>query len=288
LNPFNGKPWLQSRSFKTYVDTWSQSTPAGGFGRLLKHNANFFSSDDHEYWNNAPDIGLNVPLFTMTAAKRQDWMNVARELYQIFQTDPVWPVQFKVDPLSFFIADTRFHRDSGSGGGGNLMPKDQFEAIGSWSATLNGPGVLVVGQPFFEVKGSIKDYGLPDFKIQYDQLKQYLRQSQHTIVILTGDVHYGRLAVANLRPELGTKLYEVISSPMQVVLGAPGKYQAAPQVFGAVTSEADFSLKQNHFLTLEFTASSAQRASMLVRFWPIKSGMPPQSKIIGNGPIELI
>jgi hypothetical protein len=168
------------------------------------------------------------------------------------------------------------------------MPQNQFDAIGAWTSNLTGPGVLVVGQPFFENLGSIKDYGLPDFKGQYEQLKQYLRQSQHTIVILTGDVHYGRLAVANLRPELGTKLYEVMSSPMQVVLGAPGKYQAAPQVFGAVTSQPDFSLKQNHFLTLEFTATSAQRASMVVKFWPIKSGVPPQSKIIGNGPIELI
>lgn len=288
LNPFNGRKWLQARSFKTYVDTWTQSTLVGGFGRMLKHNANFFSSDDHEYWNNAPDIGLNVPLFTVTAGQRNDWWQIARELYRVFQTDPVWPVQFKVEPLSFCITDTRFNRSSGHGGTGTLMPQNQFDAIGAWAANLTGPGVLVVGQPFFENLGSIKDYGLPDFKGQYDQLKHYLRQSQHTIVILTGDVHYGRLAVANLRPELGTKLYEVISSPMQVVLGAPGKYQPAPQVFGAVTSQPDFSLKQNHFLTLEFSASSAQRASMLVRFWPIKSGMPPQSKVIGNGPIELI
>jgi hypothetical protein len=288
LNPFHGRSWLQSRSFKTYSDTWTQSTLAGGFGRMLKHNANFFSSDDHEYWNNAPDIGLNVPLFTMTTGKRQDWLDIARELYQIFQTVPGWPIQFKVDPLSFCIAETRFNRGSGSGGAGDFMPTVEFEEIGRWAANLAGPGVLVIGQPFFENTGGIKDYGLPDFKKQYEQLRQYLRKSDHTIIILTGDVHYGRLAVANLRPELGTKLYEVISSPMQVVLGAPGNYQAAPQVFGAVSSQPDFSLKQNHFLTLEFTSSSAQRASMLVRFWPIRSGMPPQSQIIGNGPIELI
>lgn len=286
LNPFNGKSWLQARSFKTYFDTWTQSTPVGGFGRMLKHNANFFSSDDHEYWNNAPDIGLNVPLFTMTAGKRRDWWEIAHELYQVFQTSTDWPVKFKVEPLSFCIADTRFNR--GSGGGDFMLPA-AFEDVGTWAANLEGPGVLVVGQPFFENTGSIKDYGLPDFKNQYERLKQFLRQSRHTIVILTGDVHYGRLAVANLRPELGTKLYEVISSPMQVVLGAPGKYQAAPQVFGSVTSQPEFSLGRNHFLTLEFTAPSAQRASMLVRFWPIiKNGMPLQSQIIGKGPIELI
>jgi hypothetical protein len=286
LNPFHDESWLQARSFKTYVDSWTQSTPGGGFARMLKHNANFFSSDDHEYWNNAPDVGLNVPFYTATPGRRKDWWEMARELYQIFQTTPGLSVKFKVEPLSFCIAETRFNR--GSGGGDFMLPA-AFDDLGDWAANLDGPGVLVVGQPFFESTGSIKDYGLPDFKKQYERLKQYLRQSKHTIVILTGDVHYGRLAVANLRPELGTKLYEVISSPMQLLPLGGVDYQAAPQVFGSVSSQPEFSLKRNHFLTLEFTAPSAQRASMLVRFWPIiKNGIPGQSQIIGNGPIELI
>ena len=169
------------------------------------------------------------------------------------------------------------------------MPQVALEDIGNWAANLDGAGVLVVGQPIFENTGSIKDYGLPDFKKQYAQLIKYLRDARHSIVVLTGDVHYARLAVATLRPELGTKLYEVISSPLQLVPAGGGNYMAAPQVFGSVTSEPEFSLKRNHFLTLEFTAPSAQRASMLVRFWPIiKNGMPLQSQIIGNGPIELV
>jgi len=289
LNPFHGKDWLEARSFKVYADTWTQSNSVGGFGQLLKHNANFFSSDDHEYWNNAPDIGLNVPLFTTTKKGRQEWWGIAHELYKIFQTTPGFPVKFKVEPLSFCIAETRFNRGSGGGGGGDLMPQPALEDIGNWAANLRGPGVLVVGQPFFESAGSIKDYGLPDFKKQYEQLTKYLHEAQHSIVILTGDVHFGRLAVATLRPELGTKLYEVISSPLQLVPGGGGNYKAAPQVFGSVMSQPEFSIKRNHFLTLEFSAPSAQRASMLVKFWPIvKNGMSLQSQIIGNGPIELI
>ena len=289
LNPFNGRDWLEARSFKTYADTWTQSTAAGGFGQLLKHNANFFTSDDHEYWNNAPDIGLNVPFFATTQHGRNEWLAIARNLYQIFQTTPALSVKFKVEPLSFCIAETRFNRGSGRGDAGDLLPPATLEDIGNWAATLGGPGVLVVGQPFFEDAGSIKDYGLPDFKRQYAQLTKYLRAAQHSIVILTGDVHYGRIAVANLRPELGTKLYEVISSPMQLVPGGGGNYKAAPQVFGSVVSQPEFSLKRNHFLTIEFTAPSAQRASMLIRFWPIiKNGMPLQSQTVGSGPIELI
>src|SRR5262245_66461843 len=76
---------------------------------------------------------------------------------------------------------------------------------------------------------------------------------------------------------------------MQLVPFGGGKYQPAPQVFGSVTSEPEFSLGRNHFLTLEFTAPSAQRASMVVKFWPIiKNGEPLQSHVVGGGPIERI
>jgi hypothetical protein len=95
--------------------------------------------------------------------------------------------------------------------------------------------------------------------------------------------------MANLRPELGTKLIEVISSPMQLVPLGGGDYEAAPDVFGSVGSQPEFSLKRNHFLTLEFTSPSAQRASMLVRFWPIiKDGVQSPSQVIGGGSFELI
>ena len=147
-----------------------------------------------------------------------------------------------------------------------------------------GAGATVLRQ-----SGSIKDYGLPDFVKQYEELKGYLRESQHSIVILTGDVHFGRIAETSLRRELGTKLFEVISSPMQLVPGAKGEYKDAPQVFGEVSSKLDFSHGQDHFLTVEFKAASPQRVSMFPRYWPIaKGGMPIQSHDILSEAIELI
>jgi hypothetical protein len=288
LNPLRSRNWLEHRSFKTYVDAWTQQTQGdGGFGQLLKHGANFFSSDDHEFWNNAPDVGLNVPFFTLREKGRKEWWDIASNLFQIFQTVPSAPIRFNIDPLSFCICETRFNRGHG-GGDGDFMSPANLQAIGQWTAGLNGPGVLVVGQPFFAVAGSIKDYGLPDFHRQYEELKGYLRQSQHSIVILTGDVHFGRIAVCKLRPELGTELWEVISSPMQLVPHGGGPYAKAPQVFGEVTSKTDFSQGHNHFLTLEFKALGGQSISMLPRYWPIaKAGMPVQSASIVDKAIEL-
>lgn len=287
LNPFRSEKWLEHRSFKTYLDAWSQQTAEGGFGRLLKHGANFFSSDDHEFWNNAPDVGLNVPLFTARKKWRDQWWTIGTTLYKIFQTVPSSPVRFKIDPLSFCICETRFNRGSG-GADGDFMSPANLRDIGNWIAGLTGPGVLVLGQPFFAESGSIKDYGLIDFSRQFEELKGYLRESEHSIMVLTGDVHFGRIAVTKLRSELGTKLYEVIASPMQLVPGAKGKYAAAPSIFGEVSSELDFSQGRDHFLTLEFTAPSPQRVSVFPRFWPIaRGGSQIRSQDILSVPIEL-
>ena len=277
--------WLEHRSFETYLNAWTQQTAEGGFGQLLKHGANFFSSDDHEFWNNAPDIGWNVPVFTVKQKARDQWWDIAQNLYRIFQTVPSAPVRFKIDPLSFCICETRFNRGPG---GGDFMSPANLREIGSWTASLTGPGVLVLGQPFFAETGGWQDYGLPDFIQQYEQLKNFLRQAEHSIVILTGDVHFGRIALTKLRSELGTELYEVISSPMQLVPHAAGTYKPAPHVFGEVSSKVDFSQGRDHFLTLEFRAPSPQRVSMFPRFWPIaRNGMPVRSQDILSEPIEL-
>jgi hypothetical protein len=292
LNPLNGYKWLQSRSFDVYASSWGAGPKdAIRWAPMLSDGANFFCSDDHEYWNNAPDIGLDVPYFTLTKKGRDQWWKMARQLYTIFQTDAGRPLTFKVAPLSFCIAETRYDRGPD---GSNLMPPEAMNAIGKWARDLDGPGVLVVGQPFFEDAhgslGQLKDRGLPDYAEQYQQLRNLLSNSNHTIVILTGDVHFGRFAVATLRPELGTKLYEVISSPLQLVPLGGGTYRKPPQVFGEVDEVIpEFSLGRNFFLTLEFIAPSANRASMLIRMWPIlDKNNPLQSQTIGKGPIELI
>lgn len=270
--------WLENRSFKAYVDAWTQSTLNGGFHQLLKNNANYFCSDDHEFWNNAPDVGLNVPIFTATQGQRETWFRFARKLYEVFQTDE--PLKaFRVGNLSVGIVDTRINRAPGRA---NFMDPNHLKLLGEWVRDLPGPGALVIGQPLLAEKGSVKDWGLPDYP-QYAELIRYLRAARHSIVMLTGDVHFGRIASCDLRPELGTKLIEIISSPMQLVPHAAGTFAEAPSVLGPVKTEADFWDRKNHFLTLEFNASSPQRVRMQVKYWPImKNGSPLGSKAVGT------
>src|SRR6266404_7725994 len=123
-------------------------------------------------------------------------MALAKRFYQVFQGTPK---PFTVDPVSFFIADTRSNRSANTD---QFMNEPDLAAIENWIANLSGPGVLCVGQPVFARPGGFlskwTDFGLPDFRNQYARLVRAIAATQHNIVIITGDVHYGRIATCTL------------------------------------------------------------------------------------------
>jgi hypothetical protein len=268
-------PELEVEFFRNYRDTWRQEP---GFQQLLTQGANYFSPDDHEYWNNAPNAAT-VIRDTWARDSRQEWFTTARQFYQMFQ-NPAPITTFSVAPLSFLIADTRSNRSSNQT---DFMRATDFQAVAQWIQNLPGPGVLVVGQSLFSdqaafLSGTFADWNLSDYS-QFGQLARVLAQSRHSIVILTGDVHFGRIAWCTLIS--GGELIEVISSPMSLVDQlAEGSWEKAPDLFppfvlpGVVRAqvhtlaEETFSPITSHFLTLEFAATGA-RVRMTVRLWAI-------------------
>jgi hypothetical protein len=274
---------LETRFFETYLDAWMQAGTASGFRKLLMAGANYFCSDDHEFWNNAPNRGSYVldtwPFFD----QREAWLRSARALYQVFQT-PSTVTTFSVGTLSFCIADTRINRRADRT---RFMDDVDLQVVDTWVRNLQGPGVLVVGQPILSeqtsfLQGHFADWTLVDYD-QYGALAQRLTQAQHSIVVLTGDVHFGRIARCTLAS--GIDLMEVISSPMALVdKEAEGHWREAPQfpafaiqgVVKATTRTAQaFRFTQSHFLTLEFSVAGAF-VNMTVKLWPIvhDGGMP--------------
>jgi hypothetical protein len=277
---------LETELFEKYEKTWTQ-TPRG-FLDLLKRGANYFSSDDHEYWNNAPD---KAPLVRDTywppfLNKRADWLRMARELYKVFQTTELVS-SFNVGPLSFLNLDTRFDRSSDQT---TFITVDNLRRVRGWVEGLAGPGVLVVGQPLFAGKagwlgleGRLVDFGLPDFK-QYADLVNIIAASRHSIVVLTGDVHFGRVASCTLAS--GIELVEVISSPMSLVDDRVGlKWHPPPTFFPGFDvplavggkreiKSREFRYAENQFMTLEFSAEGAT-VNMKVNAWPVTGGEPP-------------
>lgn len=249
--------WLRRSFLQRYLSTWAGRP---GLAQILADGANFFSSDDHELWNNAPSRGSYVR-DSWFAGKRDAWRRVATQLYRIFQTPRPW-TSFDVPPLSFYVADTRIQRDADER---SFLPEPEMARLEQWLAGLQGPGVLVLGQPLFAEEagwmGHFADWGLADFE-QYGDLVRAVRRAAHSLLVLTGDVHYRRFA--RTRGGLGSDVIEVISSPLALVdEKARGEWKAAPdfpavRVQGApahkVETDERFQGNGEHFLVFQCTA----------------------------------
>jgi hypothetical protein len=78
---------LAENFLSKYIRTWRESDTAGvqGLGGLLKHGANYFIADDHEFWNNYPNPATLVQN-SWTGLGRMQWRGPAKYLFRQFQT----------------------------------------------------------------------------------------------------------------------------------------------------------------------------------------------------------
>jgi len=281
---------LEDLLFAKYVETWTQNKSLTGFRQFLETGGNFFSADDHEFWNNAPNAATLIR-DSWSGEGRRNWLEIAGRLLGIFQS-PFPRFEFNVGSLSFFIADTRVNRDANRE---NFMSEADIAALENWVANLEGVGVLVVGQPLFSEKagffgGRFGDWNMPNYT-QYKRLVQALRRSNHSILVLTGDVHYGRIARCRLKP--GVDLYEIISSPTSLVnKKVGGKWSAAPDLFPAesmsdvvqqmVINNADYRVTKNHFLILSFYRHGGRTRLVPKVCEIVGGGMRPQLRAVGE------
>jgi hypothetical protein len=283
---------MEALFFETYRKTWEQADPGTGFRQILQEGANYFTADDHELWNNAPNAAAHLRA-TWSEKGRQDWVEAAGALLDAFQTERAVE-QLRVGPVSFFVADTRRHRGAGREA---FMADDDMTELFQWVAGLEGPGVLVVGQPIFDKERSplgarFIDAGLPDFD-QYRALVGALSSARHSIVVLTGDVHYGRVAWCQL-PGVSSgpapKLIELIASPLSLVSRvAGGRWSPPPDQFPAVAIPGiprvpvarvgTLESWENQFLTVELSDAGGGGVSLNVHYWPVaKGGQPVTSR----------
>jgi hypothetical protein len=278
------KQGLAEKFLKNYGATWGQSFLQGGYQLLLSGGSNVFSSDDHEFWNNAPFPSFSVN--TLLAQGRQDWWELASGLYAAFQTPASDGTvrRFDVGELPIFVADTRITRSNDRT---TFLGPEAMSQLISWIRVLKAPAILNVGQPLFEKKtglfGNVADWNLPDFE-QYGVLCKALLESPQPILILTGDVHFGRVASAVTRQ--GIELIEVIASPLSLVTGGGRpSWGAPPPLFPpeaipgmsqiSITPLATWDRAKNHFLTIELWQDGG-RLGFRVRTWETKpdSGTP--------------
>ena len=284
----HSKVELEDMLFANYARTWTQTGFGTGNLQFLRDGANFFTADDHEFWNNAPNAATLIP-DTFFQGGRDKWWSIASNLLRIFQTNKT-VTKFDVGPLSFFISDTRVNRGPGTKDFMSAADRNELEG---WVNGLRGLGVLVIGQPIFSTKAGFfasrfADKNLPNYK-QYEDIARILSRTQKSIIVLTGDVHYGRIASCQLGANIF--LYEIIASPSALVNPAVGgKWDSPPDKFPAfgidgvvkknIRPDLNYRLSRNHFLTLAF---AREGAGVTVRLKSIE--------ILGNGqapvPLEL-
>lgn len=188
-----------ARFAQRYDQYWGH--PA--YQEVLTSSPNLFTCDDHEFWNAFPEKAPTVP-----STWRSEWRatngRVAKDLFRLYQTasnpDGKSWFRFEIDPVSFFVSDSRSERTSIRSDDPHFFAPDQWAALEAWAEELRGPGVLVLGQPLFADKKSLLDPALQNFEGDFARLCRVFetairggsRGESHDVVILTGDIHRAR------------------------------------------------------------------------------------------------
>ena len=196
---------VRRRIAQDYARHWQ------GLSDVLTRGATYMLPDDHEWYNGFPDPDPKNPyLWTLRDAKvRNAWEETARQGIRNVQQCPV--VEFMEFPgdLSICFADLRSFREPKLGG---LMKHVDLKRVLAWANGLTTPGVLVSPQPLIVTRNP-HEANLLDYTGDYCRLLAALGSTGHDIVVMSGDVHYGRVVSVKLGTQ-GATLHEVVSSPL--------------------------------------------------------------------------
>ena len=258
------------------------------YREALGTSPNFFLCDDHEFWNDYPERQIHL---------RRTWDDVrerygaaAQALYERFQrcNNPGgarW-YSFRIGPVSFFAADTRSERDRyRPDGAAHFIQEPQWQDLERWARSLTGPGILVLGQPIFQKDGDWRDHSLSNFIDDYSRLWGIVEAAvegggadgrPHDVLVLSGDIHTGRLAVGR-RP--GKAVQELIASPASVIKPSGGGPSEPDYRFsvGRGAARRSWDVDGQPFLTQDGNVAVVRmrpgtnaRVAMDVRLWRVR------------------
>ena len=236
---------LGRRLLAKYLENWNDGVADApwGYGNFLGWGANVFVSDDHEFWNNYP-YRTAIASNTWTKDGRKEWGELAAELFLALQTcrdldaGPPPALCFTVGQrkrVSFCALDGRFSRTTERA----YSPTDKARVL-QWIEKLDCPGLLVLSQPLFEDSHGFfgrrfVDASLQDFD-DHNEIERALLSAGHDIVVLSGDIHGGRVAQTD---GAHARIYEVVASPAALVDGNRYHRDPANATFPATAGRRD-------------------------------------------------
>lgn len=222
-----GRPALEAIFEDHYCLNWFGPS---GLTTLLSIAPVVCMPDDHEFWNNFPDSAAVVQN-SWSSGGRRAWTEAALSMLSAFQmpagVSPGDPRTLHVGPLSFFFLDTRAARQPRYGcPTAQLVSRASLAALQSWAQRLSASdvGVLVTGQlltsePAGDLKGHLGDWDLADY-VDYQAIVSAVEtgaRGAHRFLLLTGDVHWGRVTTTSSKLTGLDLLHEVVSSPSALV-----------------------------------------------------------------------
>ena len=194
---------IRERIAADYAKHWQ------ALGSMLTRGGTWMLPDDHEYWNDYPFCDSLIP--TLLALKlshvRKHWTKAASDGVKNVQRSPVVESFTLGEDLSVCLADLRSHRSYDA-----FLPKADFQQLLAWASQRTCPGVLVIPQPLI-VKQNKAERNLRSYGKQYARLLKALGSVSHDVVVLSGDVHFGRIASVPIGTK-GARLVEIVASPM--------------------------------------------------------------------------
>ena len=186
-------------------------------GSILTRGGTWMLPDDHEYWNDYPFTDFPVPtlLSLRLPQVRKSWTRAAQDAVKNIQRSPRVESFSLGNDLSVCFADLRSYRSEQG-----FLPDRDFRTLLDWARRRSCPGVLVLPQPLI-VKRNRLERNLRSYRAQYASLLDALSSVPHDVVLLSGDVHFGRIASVPIGNR-GTRLVEIISSPLSNLTGLNG------------------------------------------------------------------
>jgi hypothetical protein len=291
-----------------YIDVWpplpGQDIAAGLSDRYERYWGNdpyremlaacptIVTSDDHEYWNDFPERRLPWPPYAR--ADPHQATSAAQGLYDVYQSalnpDGLRWSRLFIGPVSFFVSDMRYDRKA-LGDAGGLMEQPQWEALESWGKELVGPGVLVLGQPLLKAGGSKTDRTILDFGADTDRLARLFEKAlsgetadgkPHDILILTGDIHTGRLSTASIAGAAG-QVHEFVASPASRVTPPPLGSKPSKLPSKLTLNGRRWDIRNHHKIDptiddnvglVRFSAGVNERVRVTLQLWRVRAGRP--------------
>ena len=177
-------------------DVTSDSACLSGFRRIHQLATVAFTSARPRLLEQRPEHRAARPRH-VDASGRAAWLDAARRLLSDqFET----PIPFQRSGSAAVGVHRRHAAPRGPATDCQFMDAIQFDALRTWVHALPGPGAARPRSADLHRRGRAEGLhrrlGLPDYH-QYRDLVRALASTPHDIVIVTGDVHFGRVAVVH-------------------------------------------------------------------------------------------